>query len=77
MKKVKTARQMERHLKGMANHYRIGILLLIGENGTMTLESIISELGIVAIRKNIRPIFKIISNRLIKLFNNTLTNWSL
>jgi len=45
MKKVKTARQMERHLKGMANHYRIGILLLIGDNDRMTLESIISELG--------------------------------
>jgi DNA-binding HxlR family transcriptional regulator len=25
--KAKTAKQMERHLKGIANHYRIGILL--------------------------------------------------
>lgn len=45
MKKTKTAKQMERHLKGMANHYRIGILLLLGENDSMTLDSIVSALG--------------------------------
>ena len=42
--KVKTAKQMERHLKGMANHYRIETLLLLDENKTMTLEEIIKTL---------------------------------
>ena len=36
---------MERHLKGMANHYRIEILLLIGESDGITLESIVDTLG--------------------------------
>lgn len=36
---------MERHLKGMANHYRIEILLLIAKQEGMTLEDIIEELG--------------------------------
>ena len=45
MKKAKTGKQMERHLKGMANHYRIEILLLIDENESLTLEGIVSSLG--------------------------------
>ena len=45
MKKMKTGKQMERHLKGMANHYRIEILLLIATNEAMTLEGIVSALG--------------------------------
>ena len=45
MAKAKTAKQMERHLKGMANHYRIEILLLIHKNEGMTLEDIIEALG--------------------------------
>ena len=36
---------MERHLKGMSNHYRIEILFLIGANGGITLENIIKTLG--------------------------------
>lgn len=44
MKKMKTAKQMERHLKGMANHYRIEVLLLIGESEGITLEEIIRAL---------------------------------
>lgn len=44
MKKVKTAKQMERHLKGMANHYRIEILLLIATGAGITLEGIIKSL---------------------------------
>ena len=36
---------MERHLKGMANHYRIEILLLIGERDGITLENIVKTLG--------------------------------
>jgi len=44
MVKIKTAKQMERHLKGMANHHRIEILLLIAARGTITLEGIVEEL---------------------------------
>ena len=36
---------MERHLKGMANHYRIEILLLIARGEGVTLEEIIKALG--------------------------------
>lgn len=32
---------MERHLKGMANHYRIEILLLVAKNSGITLDGII------------------------------------
>ena len=44
MKKMKTAKQMERHLKGVANHYRIEILLLIAERDGITLEDIVETL---------------------------------
>lgn len=36
---------MERHLKGIANHYRIAMLLLIAENEGVTLEDIIQRMG--------------------------------
>ena len=36
---------MERHLKGMANHYRIEILLLIAERDGITLEDIVETLN--------------------------------
>ena len=45
MGKVKTAKQMERHLKGMANHYRIEILLLVAKNDNITLDGITESLG--------------------------------
>ena len=45
MGKIKTAKQMERHLKGMANHYRIEILLIIATRGEITLDSIVETLG--------------------------------
>ncbi len=45
MTKIKTAKQMERHLKGMSNHYRIDILLLIAESEAITLEDIIKTIG--------------------------------
>ena len=41
MDKTKTPRQMERHLKGVANHRRIQILLLIAARGGLTLDEII------------------------------------
>ncbi len=45
MGKIKTAKQMERHLKGMANHYRIEILLLVAAREGITLEEIIETIG--------------------------------
>ena len=42
---MKTAKQMERHLKGIANHYRIAILLLIADRDGITLEDIAREVG--------------------------------
>ena len=45
MGKMKTAKQMERHLKGAANHYRIEILLLIEKRERITLEDIIETIG--------------------------------
>lgn len=36
---------MERHLKGMANHYRIQILLSIAESDGITLQTIVDTLG--------------------------------
>ena len=44
MDKIKTAKQMERHLKGMANHHRIEILLLVEKNAGITLDGIIETL---------------------------------
>lgn len=41
---MKTTKQMERHLKGMANHYRIAILLLIAHSQKITLEGIVEIL---------------------------------
>lgn len=37
---MKTSKQLERHFKGIANHRRIDILLLIKMNDSITLESI-------------------------------------
>jgi len=42
--KLKSARQIERHLKGIANHYRIEILFLIEEHDGITLGDIVSSL---------------------------------
>lgn len=41
---MKTAKQMERHLKGISNHYRIAILLLIAEQEKITLDEIVETL---------------------------------
>ena len=35
---------MERHLKGISNHYRIEILLLVAERNGITLEDIVETL---------------------------------
>ncbi len=42
--KLKTAKQMERHLKGLANHYRIEILLLISDRGVVTFDQIVEKI---------------------------------
>lgn len=42
---AKTAKQMERHLKGIANHYRVEILFLIARSRGITLEDIVGALG--------------------------------
>ncbi len=40
----KTAKQLERHFKGVANHRRIAILLLVAKNPGITLEEISENL---------------------------------
>jgi len=38
--KVKTAKQLERHFKGIANYHRIDILLLVSQSSGITVENI-------------------------------------
>ena len=45
MNKMKTPKQMERHLKGIANHRRVQIILLVAARGGITLEDIITTLN--------------------------------
>ena len=45
MEILKTSKQMERHLKGIANHYRIEILLLVAERAGITLAGIVEAVG--------------------------------
>jgi len=45
-KKQKTAKQLERHFKGVANHRRIDILLLVANQSDVTVEGIADALGI-------------------------------
>ncbi len=42
---MKTPKQLERHFKGIANHHRVGILLLVSENPTITLDGIAEKLN--------------------------------
>ncbi|MBI4135136.1 helix-turn-helix transcriptional regulator [Candidatus Uhrbacteria bacterium] len=42
---MKTAKQMERHFKGIANHWRLQVLLLVAEQNKITLEGIVDTLG--------------------------------
>mgnify|MGYP003394038222 CR=1 FL=1 len=44
MKKVKTSKQIERHVKGIANHRRIDILFLVATNEGITVEAIADRL---------------------------------
>ena len=45
IKTTKTSRQLERHFKGIANHWRIDILLLVKGADGLTLEEIAEQLG--------------------------------
>jgi|SRR3990167_9745543 len=45
MEKLKTPKQIERHIKGVANHRRIEILLLISNNEGITLDQVIERMG--------------------------------
>ena len=44
MGKIKSSKQLERHLKGISNHWRIAIILLINDRGKLALEEIVEEL---------------------------------
>ena len=44
MPKTKTSKQLERHFKGVANHWRIEILLLVNEVDGITLDEITDRL---------------------------------
>ncbi len=41
---IKTSKQLERHFKGVANHRRISILMLVFKNSGITLEQIAESL---------------------------------
>ena len=41
---MKTAKQIERHFKGIANHWRIEVMLLISEQDGLSLEKIAKAL---------------------------------
>jgi len=41
-KTSKTTRQLERYLKGAANHWRLDILFLLEKKGELTLDEIIN-----------------------------------
>ncbi len=43
--RVKTSKQLERHFKGAANHWRIDILLLVHKNEGITVDQISDELN--------------------------------
>jgi DNA-binding MarR family transcriptional regulator len=42
---MKTPKQLERYFKGAANHWRIAILLIVKNQGGITVEGITRELG--------------------------------
>jgi len=44
IKKLKTAKQLERHFKGVANHWRIEILRLVDQNEGMGVDEIATTL---------------------------------
>jgi len=63
--KMKSSKQIEKHIKGVANHRRIDILLLISQSGGLTLEDI---------ARNLKCNFKTISGHTVKLTNAGLVD---
>ena len=45
MRKQKTSRQLERHMKGLANHWRLDILFALGKVDGLTLDDIANQVG--------------------------------
>jgi len=41
---MKTSKQLERHLKGLANHRRLDILMLVAKHGGVTMDQISQSL---------------------------------
>lgn len=41
---MKTAKQLERHFKGISNHHRISIIILVNKSPDITLDQITREL---------------------------------
>lgn len=44
MSRTKNSKQLERHFKGVANHWRIDILIIVAVNPNITLEEIADRL---------------------------------
>lgn len=63
--KTKTSKQMERHFKGLSNHHRIDILLLVSQSQGITVEQISKALNCK---------FKIVSEHSRRLLNAGLIN---
>ena len=62
---MKTPKQLERYFKGVSNHYRIAILILVSKNDGITLEDIAKDLD---------KDFKNISEHTLKLVQAGLLN---
>ena len=43
---MRTAKQIERHFKGVANHWRIEVIILLSEESNLSLEKITKKLGV-------------------------------
>ena len=41
---MKTSKQLERHFKGLANHWRLDILFVVGKNPGITVDGIAQKL---------------------------------
>jgi len=63
--KIKTAKQIERHFKGVANHRRIEIIIAISRQGGITVDQI---------AKSLNCNFKTISEHTQRLFRAGLIN---
>ena len=63
--RMKNSKQIERHVKGIANHRRIDILLLISNSSGISLDDI---------AKNLNCNFKTISGHTLKLVNAGLVD---